>query len=57
VLHLIGIDRTDLAVYSISGQQIRSAINVSELDLSGLNRGLYMVKVGNQSRVYKIVIR
>jgi hypothetical protein len=57
VLHLKGLDRADLTVYSLLGQHICSAENVSELDLSGLNRGLYMVKIGNQSRVYKIVIR
>ena len=57
VLHVTGIDNADLAVYSISGQQLCSAKNVSELDLSGLNRGLYLVKSGNEYHVYKIVIQ
>lgn len=57
VLHLKGIDRADLTVYSMLGQQLYSAINVSEMDLSGLNRGFYLVTIGNQSKAFKIVIQ
>jgi hypothetical protein len=57
VLHLKGIDRADLTIYSLLGQYVCSAENVSELDVSGLNQGFYLVKIGNQSQSYKIVIR
>ena len=57
VLHLKGIDRADLTVYSLLGQHVCSAENVTELDVSGLRQGFYIVKIGNQSQSYKIVIR
>jgi len=57
VLHLKGIDRADLSVYTLLGQHVCSAENVGELDLSQLNQGFYIVKIGNQRQSYKIVIR
>jgi hypothetical protein len=57
ILHLKGIDQDDITVHSILGQQVYSAKNVCELDLSGLNHGLYLIKIGNQHQAYKIVIR
>jgi hypothetical protein len=40
-------------IFSVVGQKVKSAKNVSTLNVSDLNRGLYIVKVGDD--VYKVM--
>lgn len=42
----------DVEIYSIVGQKVRSAKNVTEVNVSDLNTGIYMVKVGKD--VFKV---
>jgi hypothetical protein len=55
-LHLKGIDCAVLTVYTLSGQQVCSAKIISTMDLSGLSKGFYLVRIDNQNRAYKVVI-
>ena len=39
----------NVTVYNILGSQVMSKRNVNEIDLSGLNRGIYIIRANNES--------
>lgn len=47
----------DIAVYNIHGDEVRSATNVSSLSLSDLYKGIYIVKMSNNSEAIKVAVR
>lgn len=47
----------DIAVYNIHGDEVRSATNVSSLSLSDLCKGIYIVKMSNNSEAIKVAVR
>jgi hypothetical protein len=53
-LRLKGISNADVKVYSTIGQLVKSAKNVSELDLSALKSGIYLVRLNNNVNAFKI---
>jgi hypothetical protein len=57
MLNLKGFDKAvDLEVYSIIGQKVLSAANVSrQLDVSSLNNGVYVVKVKGSKDAFKVL--
>jgi len=57
MLRLKGYDTAvDLEVYSIIGQKVLSAQNVSgELNVSELNDGVYIVKINNTKEAFKVL--
>jgi hypothetical protein len=56
ILKFKGYDNTvDLDIYSLLGQKMLSAKKVSELNVSSLNSGIYLVRVNNGKQVYKVI--
>ena len=57
MLRLKGFDTAvDLEVYSIIGQKVLSAQNVTgELNVSELNDGVYIVKINNTKEAFKVL--
>jgi hypothetical protein len=57
MLRLSGFDsNVDLDIYSIIGQKVMSAKNVaSELSVSSLNDGVYIVKVNGEMQAFKVL--
>ncbi len=54
ILKFKGYDSpVNVDIYSVVGQKVKSATNVSTLNVSDLNKGLYIVKVGDD--VYKVM--
>lgn len=56
VLRLKGFDLpVDLEVYSIVGQKVMSAKDVTTLNVSDLDRGIYLVKVDGEKQAFKVM--
>lgn len=56
VLRLKGFDTdVDLEIYSVVGQKVMAANNVSTLNVSELNNGIYIVKVAGEKQAFKVV--
>lgn len=47
----------DIVVYNIHGDEVCSATNVSSLSLSDLYKGIYIVKISNNSEAIKVAVR
>lgn len=45
----------DLEIYSIVGQKVMSARNVNTLNVSDLERGIYLVKVAGEEQAFKVM--
>jgi hypothetical protein len=45
----------DVEIYSILGQKMLTAKKVSELNISDLQKGIYMVRVNNGKQVFKVI--
>jgi len=56
VLRFKGFDRpVNVEIYSVIGQQVRTAQNVSELNVSDLRDGIYLVKVDGVDKAFKVL--
>jgi len=56
VLKLKGISNANVDVYSLLGQRMKSARNVSELNMNDLTKGLYIVRINN-TYSQKVMVR
>ncbi|MFW5878005.1 MAG: T9SS type A sorting domain-containing protein, partial [bacterium] len=55
-LRFKGFDKpVNLEIYSIVGQKVMSAKNVSTLNVSGLDKGIYLVKVDGEKQAFKVM--
>ncbi len=56
ILRFKGFDNpVDVEVYSIVGQKVMAAKNVSTLNVSELDRGIYLVKVDGEKQAFKVM--
>jgi len=56
MLKFRGFDsNVDVQIYSILGQQLIISKNVNEVNVSGLEKGVYLVRVNNGKQVFKVM--
>jgi hypothetical protein len=56
VLRFKGIERTNVKIFSVNGQLVKSANNVSELNVGNLTNGIYFIRLDNSPKTFKVVI-
>lgn len=56
VLRFKGIERTNVKIFSVNGQLVKSANHVSELNIGNLTNGVYFVRLDNSPIAYKIAV-
>jgi hypothetical protein len=56
VLRFKGVERTNVKIFSINGQLVKSASNVSELNIGNLTNGVYFVRLDNSPKAFKVAI-
>lgn len=55
ILRFKGFDQAvDVEVYSILGQKVFAAKNITEINVSSLKRGVYLVRVNDGKQVFKV---
>ena len=55
ILRFTGVETLDVNIYSITGQLMKSLKNVSQVNISDLNKGLYIAQIEGLSRAIKFV--
>jgi hypothetical protein len=55
MIQIRGVEKTDIQVYNLSGQLVKSAKNISgELNIGNLQNGIYIVRLSMDSMGYKV---
>jgi len=55
MIQIRGVEKTDIQVYNLSGQLVKSAKNISrELNIGNLQNGIYIVRLSKDSMGYKV---
>jgi hypothetical protein len=55
ILRFTGTGNIDVDIYSITGQLVKSARNITEVNIADLNRGIYVAQVRNMAKAVKFV--
>jgi hypothetical protein len=56
VLRFKGVERTNVKIFSVNGQLVKSANNVSEMNVGNLTNGVYFVRLDNSPKTFKVAI-
>jgi hypothetical protein len=57
MLRLKGLETADIKVYSTIGQLVKSGNRISQLNLSDLKSGIYLVRLNNIPTAFKVMKR
>lgn len=55
ILRLTGTERTNMKIYNVSGQLVKSGRNINQIFIGDLNRGIYLLQIDEIPRVIKFI--